>query len=126
MIRLESYLATCPPFDWGKFNCCHFVFGWIRERTGVDHMVGLPQTNSYLSAARLRSALGGLQIAVSARLGKPQELVDTMIGDIVLFSYEGMELLGLFTGGGVICIDLDRKFSLFPLTAATCSWRVPS
>ena len=127
-MTLEKYLETCPPFEWGTFNCCHFVSGWVKTRTGVDYMarMNLPFTGGYVAAARLRTQLGGLRSAVSSCIGEPQELPDTVVGDIVLFYYEGVELLGIYTGQGVICVELYRAFSLFPLTVASCSWRVPS
>ena len=118
---LEHYLQSCPPFDWRAFNCCHFAAGWAKLRTGKDYMAGLPETATLVDATRLKARLGGLLAAVSARLGVPVPVAEAKIGDLVLIKADDAELLGIYTGAGVICVD-QTGFVVFVMSVATHAW----
>jgi hypothetical protein len=109
MLSLEEYLSECPPFDWRAFNCCHFVSGWVRRLTGVDHMAKLPAIDGKVGATRLKVMCGGsLLAATTDRLGLAGNSHTARPGDVVLASINGCEALGICSASG-FAIFLDEN-----------------
>ena len=117
-MTLPEYIASNRrrPFEWGSFDCVLFVAGWVRLRTGVDQLAGLPAWTSEREARRVIASIGGLSAALDSRLVriKPGMAID---GDIGIVE----NTLGVFTGrhivaagqSGLIFIDRMR---------AECAW----
>ena len=126
---LDAYLAAAGQFDWLRNNCCHFVSGWILQRTGRDCMIGLRPTAGPIAAQRVKRSLGGTLAAAMDRLYQPSippQLSRT--GDVVRVAPGALDLLGLCADGKVICLAGlagGAGLAVLPLDAATHAWRVP-
>jgi hypothetical protein len=122
---LGAYLAECAgrAFDWRAWNCCHFAGGWVRRRTGIDALTGLPATPSRYAARRACRSLGAtLADAVDTRLGfaptaAPRE------GDLVLVNGRSV---GICAGPGVAVLTPESGLCFVPPSWGTRAWRVPA
>lgn len=125
---LQDYAAGygCAPFDWKTANCCHFAAGWIRLRTGVDPMAGLPETPAAKDARRLVRVLGGLRQAMTKQSGCRQILASlAQVGDVVLRELpEGGVALGICAGRTAMHVDENGDIVHIEMAGATCAWRV--
>lgn len=79
---ITSHLTT--PFEWGKFDCILFAFGWVKHATGTDYVAGIPPWNSAMQAMRLVEELGGIEAILDERFARinPNFAVD---GDLAVY-----------------------------------------
>ena len=87
MSRLDAFVRTVwdAPFEWGQNDCCTVAAGVVQACTGVDAMADL--RGSYegeLGAARPIKRLGGLDHALTTRLGPVVPVAMAQAGDIGL------------------------------------------
>lgn len=125
---LEEYASGygARAFDWEVANCCHFAAGWIKLRTGVDPMEGLPTTPGAKDARRLLRVLGGLRQAMTARSGCRQ-IVATLaqVGDVVLRNLpDGGVALGICAGRTAMHVDESGQIVHLEMAGALCAWRI--
>lgn len=61
-MNLQTYIQAHinKPFQWGSNDCCTFVGGWIRIRTGRDYLIEHRPWKSARDAAKRLRALNGL------------------------------------------------------------------
>jgi hypothetical protein len=114
-------------FCWLKWNCCHFVAGWMHEVSGFNPMHGLPYTPSGFHAQRLQRRLGGtLADAWAARLGRaPIAPTLAQVGDVVLVPLPGDHAaVGICTGRHAAVLTLADGLAMLPIGAATHAWRL--
>lgn len=123
---LACYLAECESFDWARFNCGHFIAGWVRRATGRDVMAGLPEAGGVRDWLRTVQAAGGVEPLVTARLGcSPIAPAFAAIGDLVLLpgAVTG-GTLGLCAGRTAVCLAEPFGTAHVPMSRATAAWRL--
>lgn len=73
-MRLGDYIDAqrARPFVWGEHDCCTFVFGAVKLRTGIDLMAGWPAYATRRGAAEALRAHGAgtLLETVRAHMGE--------------------------------------------------------
>lgn len=127
---LDAYLVECGSrhFSWSRFNCCHFVAGWVLTATGRDPMQGLPWTYSATAARRLILQLGGtLADAWTRRLGRSAIQPElAQVGDIahVWLREQDCAAVGICTGRHAALLLEDSGLILLPMAHATHAWRL--
>lgn len=87
MCRLDAFVQSVwtKPFEWGQNDCCTVAAGVVLACTGVDAMADLKgQYDTELGAARLLKRLGGLDKALSERIGPCVPVAMAQAGDIGL------------------------------------------
>lgn len=106
------------PFDWGTNDCVLFAARWVKNKTGVDPLAGLPKWKTSLQAARVIRSIGGLEAAIDARLQKidPRSAVD---GDLAFYNgcvciFSGSYIVGPGPSG----LEFVRR------SKAVTAWRV--
>lgn len=91
---LPDYIAAHldKPFEYGRLDCVLFVANWIKHKTGIDYLDGLPHWASERRALRIVKDLGGLEVAMDRRFERihPNLAQDGHIalrrGGLMLFS----------------------------------------
>jgi hypothetical protein len=89
------------PFTWGGNDCVTLAADWIEQATGTDPIADIRGWTDALSAARTIEALGGLEAAITARLGEPIPPAFARRGDVVLLDIAGRETVGVVVPMGV-------------------------
>lgn len=135
-VLLAGYLAALPrkPFDWRTHNCCHWAAGWVRHATGLDPMQGLRATPTLRAALRMEQAMGGMQAAVSARLGcESVPAADAQAGDLVLFLQPAQHarrrggvgaVVAVCLGLDAVCLGERGELVRLSMDRAACAWRL--
>lgn len=126
ILAAEIRMCMHRRFAWGEHDCALMAADIVREMTGVDYMADIRhQYRSQLRARVLLQKLGGLEAAITARLGEPKPIVHANRGDVVLFS--DLPTVEPTTG---IC---NGEHSLFagwdglmhrPTLACKCAWSI--
>ena len=105
MAQLADYLdwASRQRFEWGKHDCCQFVRGWVRLRTGRDPASGWTY-HSEMGAALLAHRNGGLislvgKLAAGAGMAPTDTPETGDIGVVSVLTENGvMPVAAIFTG----------------------------
>lgn len=106
------------PFFWGKHDCVLFASGWVKCKTGIDHLADQPTWTSAKGAMRIVRDLGGLESLMDGRFDRinPHAAKD---GDLAL--YNGA--LCIFSGPHIVGPGPDG-LSFIDRMGAVCAWRV--
>jgi len=101
----EVHLCMRRPFVWGAHDCALMAAGIVHAIAGVDHMNDLRGTyHTATGARRVLRRLGGLDAALTARMGAPRgDLNHAMRGDVVVIDTP----LGRSAG---ICLGSESVF----------------
>ncbi len=86
------------PFAWGAHDCCAFAAAAVEAMTGTDPIADLRGYHDAASAQTLLDSLGGLEAAVTARLGEPIATPQARRGDVVMLDVSGISALGICLG----------------------------
>lgn len=83
--RLDAWVESrrAVPFAWGENDCVMASASAIEAITGADPLNGLRWSGA-LGAARQLEVEGGLEAAVTARLGAPTHAAFAQRGDLVM------------------------------------------
>lgn len=106
-ISIQSDLSVfiqqkeATPFLWGFNDCCLFAADWVALRTGVDVIADLRGIHDAKTALRKLEYLGGLEAAVTARLGLPIAAKLSSPGAVVLLESPQGQVLGVNFGDRV-------------------------
>lgn len=112
------------PFAWGSNDCCTFAADWVQTVRGNDPMQGLRGLNTALNALRTINALGGLQNAVTDRMGACIAGPLAQVGDVALVRHGAGRLsMGLCLGAHIAAPGLAGLL-LLPIDQAEAAWRV--
>ncbi len=85
---------AAQPFVWGKTDCVQLAAGMVERMRGVRP--DLPTYSSEIEAKRALVELGGIEQAVTAVLGPPEDDLRLCVdGDIVLTAFHGEKALGV-------------------------------
>ena len=107
MIRREDWpealhalveLRAGMPFAWGYHDCCAFAADAVKAMTGIDPMDDLRGYHSRETAEAILAEQGGLEAAVTARLGEPVGTAQARRGDVVLVDVANVSVLGICLG----------------------------
>lgn len=116
--------AAVHPFCYGVHDCCTFAADVVEALTGRDPLAGLRHGYATATgAARLIQALGGLQTAVTARLGKPADPAFATVGDILMVLQAGREMLSVCNGDTMLAPGRDR-LEVLPVGQVLAVWRI--
>lgn len=121
---LFEYVKTnrLRPFVWGEHDCCLFAARWVEVLTGRD--MRMPAYDSADTAVRALAAEGGMQAAVTARLGEPLDNpLMAQRGDVALLNLGGRLTLGVVVYGGVMAPGADHLMQV-PASEIRGAWRV--
>ncbi|MNL18359.1 hypothetical protein D3C87_1395020 [compost metagenome] len=123
--RFSAYARerAALPFAWGSNDCCTFAAGAVEALTGVNPMADVAPYDSEMAAARLILRAGDLRTLASQFLGAPVLPLMAAIGDVVLLTNEGRELLGICNGVNALAPGPSGVVAL-EMTAATAAWKI--
>lgn len=112
------------PFAWGAHDCVLFAADCIQAVTGVDPVADLRgQWHDQSSAVRSIARLGGLQTAVTQRMGLPVGALYAQRGDLVLHCRDGTEALAVCLGEH-LAGPSESGLLFFGLENGVKAWRV--
>ena len=99
-------------------DCVLFAAGWVKEKTGVDHLEGMTKWKNERQAKRAIKAAGGLKAAISERLPSvhPNMAKD---GDIGLINGS----VCIFSGAHVVGAA-ENGLKFINRMEAECAWSV--
>ena len=110
---------TSVRFEFGSHDCAIFSARCVDAMTGSS----LAETLNYKNkrgAFRAISKEGGLEKAVTNRLGEPVNNHNARRGDICLIDDT---TLGVCRGDGIVVCS-DNKLEIYPLSKAIKHWRI--
>lgn len=111
------------PFEWGPNDCCSFAAAGVEALTGANPMASAERYDSALGAARLTNAAGGLLALAASFLGEPVSPRLAAVGDVVLLSNDGRELLGVCNGVNALAPGAEGSVTL-EMSSATAAWKI--
>lgn len=103
-MTLPEYLAAhrAKPFKWGENDCCTFIGGWIRIKTGRDYLTEhMPWTTARQAAKKLKD-LGGIRGLLQSNL---KQINPNMAQDGDLTIIDGVA--SLFSGRHIVSVGID-------------------
>ncbi len=111
-------------FEWGAHDCCLWAADAVHAVTGKDFAEGLRGTYATAAeAAKMLKQVGGVRGVATAALGEPINPTLAAVGDIVLLTEEGRDLLAVCNGLEALCAG---PTGLVPVSTrqAHAAWRV--
>jgi hypothetical protein len=112
------------PFEWASNDCVLFASGWVQEATGEDPLGELRGAwTDMASAVRLLRDLGGLQAAITSKLGEPIPVGLAQRGDLALIEREDERGVGIVIGADVAVLS-ESGVAFVKLNEAAAAWRV--
>lgn len=121
--RLQEYLDSIGPFEWGKTDCCMFSLGRICEiLTGINHLTEYKYASA-TQAARILKRLGGIEALAQKHLGESKSPLQAQRGDIVMFDSGNGPALGVCIGAKIAAMQADGLIYL-PMSQAIKAWSV--
>lgn len=120
--KLDEYLKTVGPFEWGQNDCCLFAANAVEVITGVDPAKKYRGYKTKLGAAKKLKDLG-IEGAWTKEFGEPINPKLLRRGDVVLFDNESDLAVGICIGAHFAAVG-DEGVVLFPMTKAIKGWKV--
>lgn len=111
------------PFVWGSNDCCTFASAAVQAMTGSNPMDSIERYDNPLAAARMVEAGGGLLDLAISLLGEPVTPRMAAVGDVVLLTNEGRDLLGICNGINALAPGRDGLVAL-DMTTASAAWKI--
>ena len=119
--RLNEFLDTVGPFEWGSNDCCMFAVRAVEVLTGIDHGKAYRGYKTALGAARRLEKHGGVEGIATIELGEPKPIQLAKRGDVVsVLSGENL-LLGICLGDKIAAVS-DSGLVFLPTRAAQKAW----
>jgi hypothetical protein len=118
------------PFEWGVWDCAIAANDCVQRITGTDVLGGL-MWDGLRGALRQLEVEGGLEAAVTERLGAPIAPTFAQRGDVVLIAaawvpadQAAIGSLGVCLGE-VACAPTQSGLAFVPMAGgAACAWKV--
>ena len=120
--RLQAYIDTVGPFEWGKTDCCMFTGGAVHVMTGQHFGEGY-QYRTAAGAAKALARHGGVSAIATKYLGAPKSIKLAQRGDVVSFDAGEGIALGICVGDKIAAMQKGGLIFL-PLSAAIKAWSV--
>ena len=111
------------PFSWGANDCCSFAAGAVEAITGRNPMARAEPYASEIGAAKIIARAGGLKTLASQYLGRPVSPLMAAVGDVVLVTNEGREMLAICNGVNAMAPG-ERGMVALGMDAALATWKV--
>lgn len=111
------------PFVWGSNDCCTFAAAAVEALTGANPMESIEHYDNPLAAARMVEAGGGLLDLATSLLGESVSPRMAAVGDVVLLTNEGRQLLGICNGINALAPGLDGLVAL-GMHTASAAWKI--
>lgn len=125
-IRFEAFMAerANTPFAWGTNDCCIFAADCIQAITGTDPAPEyLRKHRTEKQALRALKSHGGILGIATSVLGQSEPASMACIGDIVLATSAGRDMLAVCNGSSYVSpgpVGLVYE----SINLATICWRV--
>lgn len=103
--KLNRFLETVGPFEWGTNDCCMFAVSAVESITGVDHGIKYRGYKTKTGAARRLSTYGGVDGIATLELGEPKNINFAKRGDVVLFDIGNGDSLGVCLGSKIAAVS---------------------
>jgi hypothetical protein len=125
-LRSEIESAESRSFAWGDHDCCLFAARCVDAMTGSSlEAQWRSEYHDHRSALRLLHDEGGLESAVTRRLGPPIRWVNAQRGDLCLMETpDGIGSLGVCVGAQVACVAADNGVQYLPTNQAIACWSI--
>jgi len=115
---------TAAPFEYGRQDCGLFAARCVDAITGSTWEADLAAAyQDERTAKRFLAASGGIEAAVTARLGPPIARLEAGRGDVCLVPGEGGPGLGVCLGG-TVAVMRPEGVRYVRLDSVTRAWRV--
>jgi len=111
------------PFEWGRNDCCLFVFDALLALTGRDYVAGLRNYSSALGAAKIIKKIGSIEALLDS-LFEPLSVQFAKKYDPVLFNTDGGQALGICIGTHFAAVS-QHGLSYIGLAHAQKAWKCP-
>lgn len=112
------------PFEWGRNDCCLFAADAVHAMTGHDFAADWRGTYTTTGdAARLMVKRGGLSAIATEALGESVSPLLAGVGDVVLCTNAGRELLAICNGGTALAPG-ENGMEVLGMDAALAAWKV--
>ena len=120
--RLNEYLSTVGPFEWGTNDCCLFAANAVVVITGKDYA---KEYRGYKTAKGALSKLKdlGVEGVATKALGEPKPPAFAQRGDVVAVKTGDEIALGICIGAKIAAVGQDGLIML-PLSEALKAWSV--
>lgn len=103
--RLNEFLDSVGPFEWGSNDCCMFAVKAVEVMTGKDHGKPYRGYKTGLGAARRLEKHGGVEGIATIELGAPKPILYVKRGDVVSVKNDGNLLLGICLGDKIAAVS---------------------
>jgi hypothetical protein len=120
--RLNDYLNTVGPFEWGANDCCLFAANAVMAMTGEDY------AKEYRGYKTAKGALGklkdlGVEGVATKALGESKPPLFAQRGDVVAVKTNEEIALGICIGAKIAAVGQDGLVML-PMSQAIQAWSV--
>jgi hypothetical protein len=120
--RLNEFLDTVGPFDWGTNDCCLFAANAVLAMTGEDYAKPYRGYKTAKGALSRLKDIGVAGVATNA-LGAPKAPLFAQRGDVVSFDAGDGIALGVCIGAKIAAVGQDGLLML-PMNEAIQAWSV--
>ena len=103
--RLNEFLDSVGPFEWGSNDCGMFAVKAVEVMTGEDHGKPYRGYKTGLGAARRLEKHGGVEGIATIELGAPKPVLYVKRGDVVSVKNDGNLLLGICLGDKIAAVS---------------------
>lgn len=120
--RLDDYLLSIGPFEWGKTDCCMFIVGAVKSMTGVNHGIKYNYKNA-IEAHKILKQHNGVEAIATTHFGKPKAVLFCRRGDVVSIDSGNGIALGICLGGKIAAMQAEGLIYL-PMSKAINAWSI--
>lgn len=121
--RLNEFLKSVGPFEWGSNDCCMFAVNAVEAMTGIDHGKPYVGYKTALGAARRLEKFGGVEGIATIELGEPKSIKMAKRGDVVSVENGKNIILGICVGVKIAAVSEDG-LTFFSMSVAKNAWSV--
>lgn len=121
--RLNEFLKSVGPFEWGTNDCCMFAVNAVEAMTGKDHGKPYRGYKTALGAVRRLEKFGGVEGIATIELGDPKPVKQAKRGDVVSIQNGENIILGICVGVKMAAVS-EEGLTLFSMSVARNAWSV--
>jgi hypothetical protein len=121
--RLNEFLKSVGPFEWGANDCCMFAVNAVESMTGKDHGKQYRGYKTALGAARRLEKFGGVEGIATIELGDLKPIKQSKRGDVVSIQNGENIILGICLGVKMAAVS-EEGLTFFSMSVARNAWSV--
>lgn len=121
--RLNEFLKSVGPFEWGSNDCCMFAVNAVEAMTGEDHGKPYKGYKTALGAVRRLEKFGGVEGIATIELGEPKPITQAKRGDVVSVQNGENIILGICVGVKIASVS-EEGLTFFSMNVAKNAWSV--